>query len=127
MTMIDKLKGDTRCEKAQLLDETTRVVEDLTGMMQIVHSKVESLFLSFNGSLVDAQHKASKTLLNTLADMNNDFLVATFGAETVLSRLEGLCRRLGLAAEKGLPPDSSEQDQQDADADDERQGKLSLH
>jgi len=109
--------------------ETRQTIEDLAGMMAIVHQKVESLFLNFAAPLSEDNLKYSlpEEIRAVLRDMNNDFLVAVFGTETVLSRLDGMCRKYSLEVTSGSPPADSRGDEDSCEEVEDVPDKASLH
>jgi len=109
--------------------EDKQTIEDLAGMMAVVHKKVESLFLNFVAPLSEDNRKDAlpEEIRAVLQDINNDFLVAVFGTEAVLSRLGSMCRKHSLEVTSGSPPADSRGDEDSCEEGEDVPGKASLH
>ena len=114
---------------SKLNEDARQTIEDLASMMAIVHKKVESLFLNFVAPLSEDARKNAlpEEIRAMLQDINNDFLVAVFGTETVLSRLDSMCRRYSLEDTSDSPPADSQGTEGSDEEVEDVPSKASLH
>lgn len=113
----------------KLNEDARQTIEDLASMMAIVHKKIEGLFFNFASPLSEEKFKYElpEEVREVLRDMNNDFLIAVFGTETMLSRLDSMCRRYSLEDTSGSPPADSQGTEGSDEEVEDVPSKASLH